>query len=201
MSLDDKRDYEVIARRFHEVYEKLAPLYHWETQPRSRVEWADLPAEQRGLMTETVKRVLTENTLLNPSVPSAIRDTSSSDWHEAMAEVSNLRRDLEAMQNAMMESKVLGVSQAVLDRINAALAKTRAPSSSERDIHTLMRLEGGAVIVPRDAWRWLMGESEDGFEPGPDSTKHPGTDRPAAYWWRSEFRRRCAFAASAKGPA
>ena len=54
------KDGEAIARRFHELYEELAPLYGWETQPKSRVEWADLPSEQRGLMLETVRRVMKE---------------------------------------------------------------------------------------------------------------------------------------------
>lgn len=56
---DDKRC-EDAARRFHEIYEELAPLYGWETQPKSRVEWDVLPSEQRGLMLETVKKVLAE---------------------------------------------------------------------------------------------------------------------------------------------
>ena len=55
---------------------------------------------------------------------------SGNDWHEAMAEVSNLRRDLEAMQTAMIEAKILGVSQAAMDRLNAALNKTRAQPSA-----------------------------------------------------------------------
>jgi hypothetical protein len=58
-SRDDKR-HEAIARRFHEVYEKLAPLYEWETQVGSRVSWDALPATQKGLMIETVKIVLAE---------------------------------------------------------------------------------------------------------------------------------------------
>jgi hypothetical protein len=67
---------------------------------------------------------------LGEMAASAMKVIGASDWHEAMAEVSNLRRDLEALQNAMMEAKVLGVSQAALDRLNAALDKTRAPRSA-----------------------------------------------------------------------
>jgi hypothetical protein len=41
----------------------------------------------------------------------------------------------------------------------------------------------GWKLVPVDALRWLHGEHDDGFErPGPHS---------GAFWWRSEFRRRC----------
>ena len=45
---------EVVARRFHEEYEHLAPLYGWETQERSRVDWDDLPENQRKLMAHVV---------------------------------------------------------------------------------------------------------------------------------------------------
>ena len=39
-----------LARRFHDIYEAAAPLYDWQTQERSRVEWDDLPENQRQLM-------------------------------------------------------------------------------------------------------------------------------------------------------
>lgn len=52
MSIED------VARQFHDTYERLAPDYAWETQVRSRVEWADLPNENRGLMLAVVEEVV-----------------------------------------------------------------------------------------------------------------------------------------------
>lgn len=51
---------EHIARRFHEVYEELAPVYGWQTQERSAVPWHDVPPENKGLMVETVTRLIHE---------------------------------------------------------------------------------------------------------------------------------------------
>lgn len=51
---------ERIARRFHEVYEELAPIYGWETQNRSAVEWDALPPENKRLMIKTVTRLIHE---------------------------------------------------------------------------------------------------------------------------------------------
>lgn len=49
---------EVVARKFHDEYEHLAPLYGWETQERSRVEWGDLPENQRKLMVHVVGNLI-----------------------------------------------------------------------------------------------------------------------------------------------
>jgi hypothetical protein len=40
-----------LARRFHEVYEDLAPTFGYETRTETRVAWDDLPTENRQLMT------------------------------------------------------------------------------------------------------------------------------------------------------
>jgi hypothetical protein len=45
-----REDAERVAKRFHEVYEALAPKFDWETQQRSRVAWDDVPHENRALM-------------------------------------------------------------------------------------------------------------------------------------------------------
>lgn len=47
------RDPEFTARRFHEVYEALAPTFGYETRTESKVEWADLPTDNRQLMIAT----------------------------------------------------------------------------------------------------------------------------------------------------
>lgn len=54
-----------IARRFHEVYEELAPQHSWETQKESRVPFDKLPARQRLLMCKVVLALIKEGTLPN----------------------------------------------------------------------------------------------------------------------------------------
>jgi len=53
-----KRAAEVIARSFHKEYEFLAPIYGWATQEASRVDWEDLPDNQRKLMVHVVGTLL-----------------------------------------------------------------------------------------------------------------------------------------------
>ncbi len=45
----------ITARRFHEMYEALAPDFGWQTQERSRVSWDKLPDNQRELMVAVVR--------------------------------------------------------------------------------------------------------------------------------------------------
>lgn len=55
---DDERLVEYIARQFHEAYEGMASVYEWTTQPASRVQWAELPENQRELMIAVVALLL-----------------------------------------------------------------------------------------------------------------------------------------------
>lgn len=52
-----------IARRFHELYEELAPVYGWQTQERSRVPWEQVPTANRRLMVKVVQRLIHEGTI------------------------------------------------------------------------------------------------------------------------------------------
>ncbi len=56
---------EAIARRFHEVYEELAPVYGWQTQERSAVPWDDVPPENKRVMVKTVTRLIHEGALVH----------------------------------------------------------------------------------------------------------------------------------------
>ena len=49
---------EPIARLFHDTYEELAPRYGWETQERSRKEWADVPPENKAVVLATTAEVV-----------------------------------------------------------------------------------------------------------------------------------------------
>lgn len=49
---------EVIARRFHETYEALAPMFGYETRKRSAVPWAQVPDDNKDLMRAVVGALL-----------------------------------------------------------------------------------------------------------------------------------------------
>lgn len=52
-----------IAQRFHEEYERLAPMYAWTTQEASVVPWEQLPDNQRRLMCRVVEKLRAEGTI------------------------------------------------------------------------------------------------------------------------------------------
>lgn len=49
---------ERIARSFHETYERLAPDHGWDTQLPSRVEWNDVPPNNKALMIAVASELL-----------------------------------------------------------------------------------------------------------------------------------------------
>ena len=55
--------YEFIARAFHEAYEELAPSFDYETRKKSRVDWVNVPENNRKLMVATVKKLLNDGTI------------------------------------------------------------------------------------------------------------------------------------------
>lgn len=54
---------EEIAQRFHETYEKLAPLYGYTTRVESAVPWADVPEANRSLMVAVAQALLDEGVI------------------------------------------------------------------------------------------------------------------------------------------
>jgi len=53
----------VVARRFHEVYEDLAPLHGYKTRRESAVPWEEVPVANRRLMVGTINRLVGEGTI------------------------------------------------------------------------------------------------------------------------------------------
>jgi hypothetical protein len=49
---------EELARRFHVVYEQLAPGFHYTTRPESAQPWDKVPEQNRRLMEATVRAVV-----------------------------------------------------------------------------------------------------------------------------------------------
>jgi hypothetical protein len=56
----DQKEIERLARRFHDVYEQLAPQFGSKEQNKSAVAWSDLPSEKCRLMIVTVGVVMAE---------------------------------------------------------------------------------------------------------------------------------------------
>ncbi len=48
----------VIAKAFHEAYERLAPQYRYKTQEASAVPWEDVPQQNKMLMTAVISELL-----------------------------------------------------------------------------------------------------------------------------------------------
>ncbi len=51
-------DPESVARLFHETYERLAPVFNYETRERTRVSWEHVPEQNKRLMIATAADVL-----------------------------------------------------------------------------------------------------------------------------------------------
>ena len=49
---------EMIAKAFHEAYEKLAPEFGYKTREASAVPWEDVPQQNKDLMIRTVESLL-----------------------------------------------------------------------------------------------------------------------------------------------
>lgn len=47
-----------IARRFHETYEELAPVFGYKTREESAVPWEDVPDRNKRLMVATVRKLI-----------------------------------------------------------------------------------------------------------------------------------------------
>lgn len=51
---------ELLARTFHESYERLAPSFGYDTRDDSRQPWEQVPEQNRKLMVATAEAVITE---------------------------------------------------------------------------------------------------------------------------------------------
>jgi len=54
-------DAEVLAKRFHETYERLAPSYGYETRKDSAVPWEKVPEKNKALMRAVCSELLSPN--------------------------------------------------------------------------------------------------------------------------------------------
>jgi hypothetical protein len=51
---------ELLARTFHESYERLAPSFGYDTRDDSRQPWEQVPEQNRKLMVATAEAVITK---------------------------------------------------------------------------------------------------------------------------------------------
>lgn len=49
---------ELLAQRFHETYERLAPNYGYQTRRDSAVPWDDVPTHNKQLMIATARELI-----------------------------------------------------------------------------------------------------------------------------------------------
>lgn len=65
---------EVLARLFHETYERLAPTFGYRTRERSAVPWADVPDDNKQLMVATAGEVIAAGWRYEPDTLRAAAD-------------------------------------------------------------------------------------------------------------------------------
>jgi hypothetical protein len=51
-------DAEMLARRFHEAYERLAPQFNYVTRQATAVPWEEVPEENKRLMIAVCEEIL-----------------------------------------------------------------------------------------------------------------------------------------------
>lgn len=54
---------EIVAQRFHEAYEELAPSHGYETREASRKPWSEVPENNKSLMVAVVAHLLREGVI------------------------------------------------------------------------------------------------------------------------------------------
>jgi len=60
---------EELAKIFHDLYEKMAPTFDYQTQDASAVPWEDVPANNKQLMIAVCREILQHNRDLFTTAP------------------------------------------------------------------------------------------------------------------------------------
>jgi hypothetical protein len=53
-------DAEMLARRFHETYERVAPAFGYSTRPETAVPWEQVPEQNRRLMIAVCQQLISK---------------------------------------------------------------------------------------------------------------------------------------------
>lgn len=70
---------EVVAEKFHETYERLAPEFGYETRRESARPWLDIPRANRQLMTAVVRSLMFEQHAIEVPFPGSPSPTAASE--------------------------------------------------------------------------------------------------------------------------
>ena len=65
---------ELLARTFHNAYERLAPSFGYQTRDDSRQPWEEVPEQNRKLMVATAEAVIAQLGLVASGSEGATRD-------------------------------------------------------------------------------------------------------------------------------
>jgi hypothetical protein len=65
---------ELLARTFHDSYERLAPSFGYDTRDDSRQPWEQVPEDNRKLMVATAEAVIAQLGLVASRPPAPARD-------------------------------------------------------------------------------------------------------------------------------
>ena len=65
---------ELLARTFHDSYERLAPSFGYDTRDDSRQPWEQVPEQNRNLMVATAEAVIAHLGLVASGPPGPTRD-------------------------------------------------------------------------------------------------------------------------------
>jgi hypothetical protein len=65
---------ELLARTFHNAYERLAPSFGYQTRDDSRQSWEEVPEQNRKLMVATAEAVIAQLGLVASGPEGATRD-------------------------------------------------------------------------------------------------------------------------------
>lgn len=87
---------EIIAQRFHEAYERLAPDHGYRTREASAKPWADVPVANKGLMVATVADLIGSGTITGEAAAPQKPEDISDGFH-TMAELYEHQRALTAV--------------------------------------------------------------------------------------------------------
>ena len=107
---------EDIAKRFHEMYERLAPDFGYETRAETAVPWEDVPDANRGLM------IAAAGYAVLPLL--AERDAAREDARK-LAEALERIRDLDHPRNGTW-SNIVGLAERIARAALAEYTERRA---------------------------------------------------------------------------
>lgn len=94
-----------LAQKFHEAYERLAPQFGYETRKESAKPWAEVPENNRQLMTAVCAEILAGASSSNAALQTQV-DTLKQCWKQEedgrAKEVSELRSEVDGLREALL---------------------------------------------------------------------------------------------------